>query len=201
MVLPAKQAFLWLSWAHCYIFLSLYSRAGLLFLVQSLSLWCASYLIQDSLQNTFKAVAQRVCETKLLIENRLWYVLFQAGWAQFPAECWVCPGQNFSEGMLAVRYFWFLHSAVWAYVMAVLATSIGMTSFFFSFYCFQKFACHYIQNYHFFLSRVSSYAALSAPSAVLDNCPLLLCASPSFSAAVHHPSLAIIRWVKTDLSI
>lgn len=130
MVLPAKQAFLWLSWAHCYIFLSLYSRAGLLFLVQSLSLWCASYLIQDSLQNTFKAVAQRVCETKLLIENRLWYVLFQAGWAQFPAECWVCPGQNFSEGMLAVRYFWFLHSAVWAYVMAVLATSIGMTSFF-----------------------------------------------------------------------
>lgn len=131
MVLPAKQAFLWLSWAHCYIFLSVCSRAGLLFLVQSLSLWCTSYLIQDSLQNTFKAVAQRVCETKLLIENRLWYVLFQAGWAQFPAECWVCPGQNFSEGMLAVRYFWFLHSAVWAYVMAVLATSIGMTSFFF----------------------------------------------------------------------
>lgn len=37
----------------------------------------------------------------------------------------------FSEGVLAVRYFWFLHSAVWAYVMAVLATSIGMTSFFF----------------------------------------------------------------------
>lgn len=36
----------------------------------------------------------------------------------------------FSEGVLAVRYFWFLHSAVWAYVMAVLATSIGMTSFF-----------------------------------------------------------------------
>lgn len=106
----------------------------------------------------------------------------------------------FSEGVLAVRYFWFLHSAVWAYVMAVLATSIGMTSFFFS-YCFQKFACHYIQNYHFFLSRVSSYTALSAPSAVLDNCPLLLCASPLFSAAVHHPSLAIIRWVKTDLSI
>lgn len=84
----------------------------------TVSFWCTSYLIQDSLQNMFKAVAQRVCETKLLIEKALWCVLFQAGWAQFP----------------------------------------------------------------------------------IDNCPLLLCASPLFSAAVHHPSLAIIHWMKTDSS-
>lgn len=80
--LLAKQAFPWLSWACCYIFLSLCCKAGFLFLVQPLSPWFRLYLLRRSLQDMVKAVTGGILHRRrdwkpekeqIICNSVLWY--------------------------------------------------------------------------------------------------------------------------------